>query len=433
MSALLQLDENTPFLRTLEVTSTSSRKGAPTTALGFWTLVLIGANTMNGPGMLAFSRIFYDAGWVPSVATLVVAGLTTGGTVSLFTDVLEQDPGDVEYAALSLRVLGRSWQQITIVLLSVSLIMLACAQIVVTAQAMDAVVVGLFGSSAAVTYWPSPSLVTSDAVSLMPFPSGTFGVSIGFVVDAVLCVALGRLDLSDNILPQYVSVILEVTSVAVMLVYFATTASGSVPAFGDDWSALLGVAVFNFAFVIAVPSLFSDSDVAVDFRRSMWWSVGIMSCLPMAVGILGVLAADPGAPSANILQAMYSAEDSPFLVRLAALGYSVGLALPIPLYHILCKRNLALIMPKAVGDPLSIAAPWALACVCYMQPWFGLLINWSSLLCLGFINYSIPLFIAVSARQLGYLSLGRYHAANVALCVSTVAILGAIVQNLLSM
>ena len=401
--------------------TTPLRRNVSSSGFGFLTLSLIAANTMNGPGLLALSSVFYRAGWVPAVATLFVAAVFTGYCVSLFAKVLQRED-KVEFADLSERYLGETGRKATVGMLAMSLTLLAAAQIVVTAQAMDAVIVGAFGSSTAVTFYPSVSIITTTTDSLMPFPQGTYGISLGFVLDALLCTFLGRFDLQDNVHPQYISAALIGAALVVLVLHFVNRRAGvGIPAFGESYGELLGVAVFNFAFVIAVPSLFSDASSKKTFGDAMWNAVGAMFCVCVAVGATGAMYVG-GPPSDNVLQTVYTDPTSPFLARLAAQCYCVGIALPIPVYHILCKRNIGM---GAAGEILSVAMPWSLAFICYMQPWFAPLLNWSSLLCLGWINYTVPLLITYrAAPEYG-------EAVRMCLLFSTVAILAAILQNVL--
>lgn len=173
------------------------------------------------------------------------------------------------------------------------------------------------------------------------------------------------------------------------------------PAAGDDMSMIVGVAVFNFAYIIAVPSLKTESSPEAKFPQSMWTAVLVMLGVYCYVGGLGGSATHVTDGSGNVLN-LFMVPGAPTVTRLAVFSYAFAIVLPIPVYVILLRRSLEqgnIVSPGLAGIAVSNAVPWALALLCYMQAWFSAIINWSSLLCLGFINYTVPLAIVIAIRR----------------------------------
>ena len=86
-------------------------------------------------------------------------------------------------------------------------------------------------------------------------------------------------------------------------------------------------------------------------------------------------------------------DGSPVLSKMAVFAYSVSLIYPLPVYLILIRDNLVDggLCGEYTAAALANCVPWAMTLFCYMQAWFIDVLNWSSLLFLGFINYSVPL------------------------------------------
>ena len=309
-----------------------------------------------------------------------------------------------------------------------ALVMLTCAQIIVTSQATDGLIVSLIGGSWALQYYPDFQLISSQQSSLMPFPEGVYAVSLGFGLNAAICIFLGKLDLGDNLVPQYFSSILTAISLVIVVFFLTFSDLGGdgvapLPKSIEGMSPVLGVVVFNFAYIIAVPSMFSDAQPRVHFRGAMWSGIGMFLFICCCVGFAG----SAGLRSAgdNVLVTLY-AIPSPIIVRAAVFSYFTALLLPIPVYSILLRRNLAYYTGVRSAGFLSLAVPWSVACICYMQHWFGTIVNWSSLICLGFVNYTVPLCVVnnfVGDKR-------RRVLAQVCLMLTTSGILGAIVQNI---
>lgn len=120
-------------------------------------------------------------------------------------------------------------------------------------------------------------------------------------------------------------------------------------------------------------------------------------------GLMGSLAFDE--VDSNFLSSILRG-DIPWISKSAVFALSFALQPSIPVYVILLSRNL-----EEAGLPGSVIwanlVPWSLAAFCYMQSWFSQIVNWSGLLVLGFINYSIPLALVILACDSAAVSSGQ--------------------------
>lgn len=78
--------------------------------------------------------------------------------------------------------------------------------------------------------------------------------------------------------------------------------SSLMPAFGDNFSSVVGTVMFNYAFITAVPSwinakveirlilILSIQHPSIDIKRSIWRSIFTATLLYMSVGIFGLCA-----------------------------------------------------------------------------------------------------------------------------------------------
>jgi len=393
----------------------SSSDMEPVEGISAASSALISVNTMLGPGLVAIPAAFQAGGWVPNMIGLTVGGLVTADVAVLFSQTIKRTraqalarddlsgevlpPQKWEFVNLARHLGGPSLERATQILLSVSLLALACAQIIVTAQAMDGLVVWVLGRTYALAPSSSDSwLLVSNKLSVMPFPENTYGVSLGFALNAVVCIALGCLPLASNIEPQYVFFALFNFALGVFIWHFLNPhcdpivlGDDRLPSIGPNLSGVPGIIIFNYAYIVAVPSLVADTRPKERFGRWMWVAVSFMWLMYAAYGLSGSLAFQEVRD--NVLRSILRAE-VPAVSKAGVFALSIALQPSIPVYVVLLARNIA-----EVGIPgptiLANLVPWSLALLCYMQSWFAMIINWSGLLVLGFINYSVPLALVI--------------------------------------
>ena len=64
------------------------------------------------------------------------------------------------------------------------------------------------------------------------------------------------------------------------------------PAFGNSFGSVLSVVIFNFGYVMTIPSWLNEKKVDVSVHKSIWTSVAIGVVVFLALGIFGGLSLD---------------------------------------------------------------------------------------------------------------------------------------------
>ena len=408
--------------------------------------------TMNGPGLVTLPGAFHQGGVVATLVLLAMIAWATVFTCDRVVMVLAwakrqqkrskrtpqqqsiagtyaglrlrlrrrqdtDDPtagGALEFPSLAALVAGGASpapERITAALLALCLQSLALAQMVLCAQAADALLVWAGGASAAVGYGPSnfARVAWSSSLALRPFagagPGSATLLSGGFVLAACAAVLLGRLDLSEAFAVHAASLALLCGAVLRFLAAFLSDmrhagfpSEGVVV--GPAPIASLGSIVFNFAFVVAIPSLVADKRPNADVGRAASRATTFMAFVYAVVGSLGFFA---GASGDNFVASRLQRADGAAAAAdvLAFFAWAFSQLLAIPVYCELAKRLLLAQGWTPRGAYLGgTVAPWALAALLYQRDAFGAIVDAAALFVLGFANYTVPLVLDVQRRLL---------------------------------
>jgi len=291
-------------------------------------------------------------------------------------------------------------------MLSLTLGALAIAQITIVAQALDAMAIAALGKSYGIRYYPFFEVSQSTSSSLQPFGVNQSMVSVGFLVAMVICVALGLMDLTSNSLPQYISFALlacfvvfsglHISPLAIESMDLNQSYTGMTSWFGNDPASIIGVAVFNYSIVIAIPSLLADTRTGVNFGGATSGAIWGVFTLYAFIGCIGAIVY--AGITDNVIEPMLQAKT--FHGTVASFAFVWAIIPPLPIYTILISRNLEQVSGRPVLSKfLGVFVPWLLALFLYMSEAFGSFLVWTSILVLGFTNYTIPLLIAASSKS----------------------------------
>jgi len=336
------------------------------------------------------------------------AGLSLAmSMVSTRYEMIRENPEETyEFVSLCGTYFGKIAERVTCAMLIPCLLTLGLAQMIIGCQVIDSLIIWAGGRSYALCYaagaGQEPGIVHATELSLTPFGSGFWGISLGFIIVCPVCMLLGRMDLSANIMPQIISFMLLCFALCTFFWHFASPhhdplEPSRVPVVDKGGLAgFLGTVVFNYSFVISVPSLVNEKRDGVDMAKAVWGSTVFMTIVYLTTGVLGAMAFQIN--HTNVMQdLLYPA--APVVTKLAVFGYTMAIIPAIPIYGILLQYNLEqqrlLTGWKAymVGNGL----PWLTVMVFMYQPMFNTLVNWTSLLVNGFVNFSIPLAVFLKA------------------------------------
>lgn len=428
----------------------ASRGTVVTTFVAFVILV----NAIVGPGMLAIPTVFQRAGWALTATAIAVGGYVTfetctflyettrlvetqrlGGTgtegtnedgsrdygavddvieATELVEVRDKNPADAllvntwEFEHLAKRLFGEAAGRATSIFVITALITLANAQIVVTSQALDGLIVFVFGTTFGIQYAPEWDLIASSVLGLHPFGTGVHAVTLGFVANAGIVITLATGGLSGNITPQVVSFWTLSVTMVIFVVHFLNPnidddpidfQADNPPSWGTDASVVPGVVIFNFALPIICPEVIAARAPGVNFKSALGWAVVFAVLAFLVIGYFGSLAY-PEATDNILVSVLY--DSAPLISKVAVFGFSFTQVMTLPIYPILIRSNVlnAGLCGESYIWIISHALPWVIASMVYMQAWFVTVINWSSLVFLGVINYSIPLALYIRAASL---------------------------------
>ena len=279
--------------------------------LGSFALI---TNNCIGPAMLGIPRLFQQAGIIPvllSIAFMFMVA-TLGGT--LFADTIASIPGNSSFSKnLSFSSAFRIIIGEEVYILAETLFLITCgvqaiAAIVAAAQSIDGLLASLLlGRTYALTLLPTFELIvwypdlchanpargqlvsaSSEAAQCTPFHGdGTMLITLGFVLTTLLFLPLGRGLLKETIAVQVTAfgvMVVLLTQFTVELVIRGFPVH--VPLFGTQLSELAGVVLFNYAFIVAVPSWLAEKEAHVSVNAILWSSSLVASLCYVLFGIM---------------------------------------------------------------------------------------------------------------------------------------------------
>eukprot|EP00629_Pelagomonadales_sp_RCC1024_P006077 CAMPEP_0119285398 /NCGR_PEP_ID=MMETSP1329-20130426/32103_1 /TAXON_ID=114041 /ORGANISM="Genus nov. species nov., Strain RCC1024" /LENGTH=455 /DNA_ID=CAMNT_0007286109 /DNA_START=119 /DNA_END=1483 /DNA_ORIENTATION=- len=392
---------------------------APSAAMtiGLFGSYALVVNNISGPGLLDFPHAFQEAGWLPCVLCISVVAVASAAVASSLADAhaaLRQATGeDMEFADLFGEVFGPRVFRGTQFLYFLNLFSQNVAAIVSTAQATDSLAAMLWGRSWAlfVPLGLEPPRVFAwegcdDARSQRPGAAGCapFGdgrdlvLSAGYAFCALTLAPLGFATLTENMLAQKISFAVLVLLVLQFLAFFATRAGeGAVPAVGARAGDVLGVALFNFAFCVTVPSWLNEKRKDVNGKGIIWGACVSSAALYCAVGWLGGLAFKRA--SDNVLDELAASGDASVRAGTGLFAYAI-LGLGVPVFCVLMRYNLvAGGMPLAWAHFCGGALPWLVSWLVYRGHGVLRVLTWSGLVLNASIDFVAPMVLAAKLAE----------------------------------
>jgi hypothetical protein len=180
---------------------------------------------------------------------------------------------------------------------------------------------------------------------------------------------------------------------------------------GETWDSMVGVILFNFGLVMAIPSWLAEKKEHIGVGNIVCGSTGISLVLYIVVGILGAMSI-PNVNS-NMLEPMVSgAFGLPLRMGASCFAFFI-IGLDIPLFSVLTRYNLvnAGMCSTRVANILVVYLPWGLGWMFYQGKAINELLDWGGILFTG----SDCLFVALASRCQSPKT-GRYKA-RIAGCV----------------
>jgi hypothetical protein len=170
---------------------------------------------------------------------------------------------------------------------------------------------------------------------------------------------------------------------------------GNVSLWGETWSGMMGVILFNFGLVMAIPSWLAEKKETVSVSKVVYGSTAVSLVLYVAVGLLGALSI----PNVNVnaLEPMTSGAFGSSLRIGASFFAFFIIGLDIPLFAVLTRYNLVNsgLCSTRVANIFVVYLPWSLSWLFYQGSAVSELLDWGGILFTGALAFLLPLYLAI--------------------------------------
>ena len=174
----------------------------------------------------------------------------------------------------------------------------------------------------------------------------------------------------------------------------------NVSLWGETWANMLGVIMFNFGLVMAVPSWLAEKEESVSVGKVVYGSTTVAVFLYVAVGLLGALSIPNVNP--NALEPMTSgAFGTPLRIGGSIFAFFI-IGLDIPLFAVLTRYNLVNsgLCSTRLANILVVYLPWSASWLFYQGSSIAELLTWGGILFTGALAFLLPLYLAVRVLDL---------------------------------
>ncbi|KFH73322.1 hypothetical protein MVEG_00539 [Podila verticillata NRRL 6337] len=364
----------------------------------------------TGPGVVSLPLVAQSAGWIPTLVCFILVGFLSFLSSMFICEAMTNVPGNdrfqsnIEFSNLVLCFFGKRYQVLVQVICFLAVQTNNIASIAVCGQLFDNLLIRLFNRTCGIEIYPNPSFicVAEQLPTASPF-SGVMIISAGVIVSLALIVPLGLMNLSENIWIQMVSAVCILLVILQWIVTFFTHGldTSRVPVLGKDVSQTFGQILFNFAYVVNVPSWANAKKPGVSPQKTVGSAISLMTVLFSMVCILGGMAYEIPANS-TMIQAIFSSPDVSVLSQVA--GYTFPLAAlitSIPVSIIVIRYNLVQsgTCSKNWANVLAGVVPWFIAVPCMTQAWLTTAVGWCSLFLVSSANYVIPFVLFIASKR----------------------------------
>jgi len=159
--------------------------------------------------------------------------------------------------------------------------------------------------------------------------------------------------------------------------------------------SVLANVVFNFGYVVTIPSWLNEKQPHVNAFDSIIAAVMMAAVMFLSLGIMGA-ASDIDFSSADLLASISTDPRAGWYSKLAVYLFPpAALLTGIPVFSIIIRYNLmeSKLCGHAWANFIAVVLPWGLALFFYTGNLLTDLINWSSALVFALLNFTFPLLV----------------------------------------
>jgi len=390
--------------------------GKKVSGIGWVGSMAIAVNYLVGPAMLDLPATYQKAGFIPTTAAILLISLLSIFCSLNFANVVSKIPDNkdftkqIEYSDTFNIYWGRRWFIFTHIAFFLCVLCSNIASIIDTSQVVDEFIVNfIFQESYAIRFYPFPvTVVTWDKTLCPPLEEGScepFNVeedgvlllSLGFVISAVCFLPMALMDLKENTQFQIFGFIVTLAvSFQFICVFFNQGFNmENLSLWGESWSDLVGIILFNYTFTTAVPAWLCEKSPNVDVPEILHKASWLSSALYILVGCFGALSI-PNV-STNMLSSMIIGDFGGSTQIGASIFAFFIIGLGIPLFCVLMRMNLmgSGLCNRRTGNILAVYVPWGVAWFFYKGSAVSKLLSWGGIFFTSVVAFIAPLLLAL--------------------------------------
>jgi amino acid permease len=387
----------------------------------------IAVNSLTGPAMLNLPATFSKSGIIPTIATLVFVCILSALCCLHMANTISKVPNnhnfkkEVEYSEAFSHFWGRKWFVVTQVLFFCCITCLNISSIVDTAHVVDTFLGHwwpdtLGGGSVAlqvvsitevhVVKWnyqscSDTSLAEGQCLPFLEYlGDGSILLTAGNLITSVVFFPMALMDLKENAAGQIFGFLVLLVTSLQFVVQFAMSGKmdwDKASLWGHDWDDLIGVVLFNFALVIAIPAWLYEREPHVDVPTVIHGSSVFSMILYICVGLACHLAVPH--VSNNMLESMMSGVFGTTMQLSASIFAFCIIGLGIPLFSVLTRLNLtgSGLFTRSGGNLLAVYLPFAASWLLYDGQAVTKLLAWGGVVFTSLVAFVLPVALALHA------------------------------------
>ncbi|RKP01024.1 hypothetical protein CXG81DRAFT_29850 [Caulochytrium protostelioides] len=369
-------------------------------------------NNVTGPGIASIAQVYQSSGWVVTTLAFLIFGILATFCSLLLVESVQSVPGNahfqgqVEFSTLINFYFGKRAHRVGQFFLWATLESTAILSIIQSSQAMDNLLIDIFGRTCGLALGPAVTgwtCITTRQESLSSFGNVFTLFTLGFLLVVVLILPMSLfVSMDGNIWVQtgvhfvtiYIFVQWFISSCVKGLDRHLVPPIGS----GSGFAQLFGVVMLNYASVTTVPSWVNVRKKSVNIQSSLW-SSNMFACLSFVL-----LGAVPGSafliPDDSNFISIVALHDT--LNRVDSYLFTISLIMSsIPVFFLIARDNLVhnQILTQARATWFTHVLPWFIAIPFLNGPFLTYLTVWTSLVFASVTNFTIPVLIYYKARR----------------------------------
>jgi hypothetical protein len=287
-------------------------------SIGLYASIALLSNNISGPAMMSLPLLVQRAGILPVIFGLVLVSVCSSLNATILADTISMLPGNIffgrtiSFARAFHLIAGGYWYVIAETLFLMLCFVQTCASIVDTAQALDEFFASfIFGSSYALQLYPlefitwTPSLCDTDC---LPFNNaGQYVITLGYALTTAVFLPISLGHLKDTLWVQFMAFFALLIIIIIFVIEFIHQGFPNIShlkLFGEDYSQLTGVILFNYAFTVTIPSWLNEKRKDVDVTTVVWTCTSLNTAIYIIFSVMAAMTfSDAGS---NVLEVLGS-------------------------------------------------------------------------------------------------------------------------------